>query len=60
MTNEQLAMILANYYTAIALLKVDLQNDDLAMANLRAAELKAAINAAIKTLGVDIFVSPLG
>jgi len=58
MTNEQLAMILADYYMRVALLKVNIEQGDIQKASNRATEIKAELDAAIKTLGVKAFIAP--
>ena len=60
MTNEQLAMVLVDYYMRAALISLDIEKGEHEKARHRADELKAALDAAIKTLGVKAFISPLG
>ena len=59
MTNEQLAMVLVSYFNEMIMLKHSLDEEDYALASIRAAKTKARLDAAIKTLGIEVFISPL-
>ena len=60
MTNEQLALLLTDYLMAMGDVLYHLENDEPHKAKFRASQIKARLQAAIKTLGVEVFTSPLG
>ena len=60
MTNEQLAIFLTNYHLDLKLICGCLDRGETNRAVHLAHETEARLNAVLKTLNIEVYISPLG